>query len=132
MRQSPYIETFYHHPPPRVTIDSGATANMIRLSAVKTFGAETIHKSSYLANESSPLTITGETRLTFVRDHHNFLFEGLIVEHLDVDILAGIPFRSATTQKCVQPNVSFWAMGNLRVQVKPQSASQSSSPPANL
>lgn len=34
----------------------------------------------------------GETRLTFVRDNHKLYFEGLVVENLDSEVLAGIPF----------------------------------------
>jgi len=38
------------------------------------------------------LTAIGATQQTFVRDDHNRLFECLIIQHLDVDILAEIPF----------------------------------------
>ena len=34
----------------------------------------------------------GETRLTFTRGSHELFFEGLVVENLDTEILAGIPF----------------------------------------
>jgi hypothetical protein len=34
VRQSPYLDTFYGHVPVRLTIDSGATGNMIRTSTV--------------------------------------------------------------------------------------------------
>ena len=54
-----------------------------------------IHKSTQSAHQadgSSPLSVVGETSLKFTRDGHEFLFEGLVVETLDVDVLAGIPF----------------------------------------
>ena len=41
---------------------------------------------------SSPLQVVGETRLTFSRDSHGLHFEGLVVEDLDTEILAGIHF----------------------------------------
>lgn len=78
----------------RVTIDSGATGNMMRLSAVQRLGVE-IQQSSQSAHEadgSSPLKVFGETRLGLARGDHLFHFEGLDVENLDVDVLAGTPF----------------------------------------
>jgi len=45
VRQSPYIDTFFGHHQARVIIDSGATGNMIRLSAVQRLGAEIWHSS---------------------------------------------------------------------------------------
>ena len=51
VRQSPYLDTFYHHHPVRVTIDSGATGNMIRLSTVKKIGTE-IRKSAQSCRSS--------------------------------------------------------------------------------
>ena len=94
VRMSPYIDTFYRHHQARITIDSGATGNMIRHSTAKMFGAEikTTSQSAHQADGSSPLTVVGETKLTFVRNEHNFVFEGLVVKNLDVDILAGTPF----------------------------------------
>lgn len=38
------------------------------------------------------LKVVGETRTYFQRDSHSLLFEGLVVENLDSDVLAGIPF----------------------------------------
>ncbi|XP_078384150.1 LOW QUALITY PROTEIN: uncharacterized protein LOC144666624 [Oculina patagonica] len=43
VRQSPYIDTFVGHHQARVIIDSGATGNMIRLSAVQRLGARISH-----------------------------------------------------------------------------------------
>jgi hypothetical protein len=94
VRQSPYIDAFHGHRPIRITIDSGATGNMIRASTARDLHA-TVTKSSQSAHQadgSSPLFVTGETRITFVRDNRRFLFEGLVVENLDVSILAGTPF----------------------------------------
>lgn len=94
VRQSPYLDTFSDHQPCRLTIDSGATGNMIRLSTATRLGA-IISKSSQSAHQadgSSPLKVSGETRLILTRDNKSFRFEGLVVENLDVDILAGMPF----------------------------------------
>lgn len=106
--QSPYIDRFYHHYPARIIIDSCATGNMIRLSAVKRLEAY-IHKSlqsAHQADGSSPLKVIGEMQLIFLRDNQEFLFEGLIVEHHDVNILAGAPFVES-----INVVTSSWAMG---------------------
>ncbi|VDI67074.1 Hypothetical predicted protein [Mytilus galloprovincialis] len=94
IQQSPYIDAYYGHNPTRLTIDSGATGNMIRASAATKLNAKitSSSQSAHQADGSSPLTVVGETRLTFTRDKHQLYFEGLVVENLDSDILAGIPF----------------------------------------
>ena len=96
-RQSPYIDSFYAHHPLRITLDSGATGNMIRHSIVTRLGCQVTpsSQSAHQADGSSPLKVVGETRLSFTRDNQEFSFEGLVVENLDVDILAGTPFMEA-------------------------------------
>ena len=94
VKQSPYINTYYSHHPIRVTIDSGAEINMIRTALTKYIGAE-ITKSSQIALQvdgHSPLTVVGETRITLTRDNKSFLLEALVVDNLEVDVLAGVPF----------------------------------------
>lgn len=94
IRQSPYLDTFHKHHHVRLTIDSGATGNMIRLSTAVLLDAkiQSTSQSAHQADGSSPLNVVGETRLFFTRDDHSLYFEGLVVDNLDVDILAGIPF----------------------------------------
>ena len=65
VRQSPYIDAFCGHHMVRVTIDSGATSNMIRQSTAVRLGCD-IKKSSQSAHQadgSSPLIIIGETSI---------------------------------------------------------------------
>ncbi|CAG2246128.1 unnamed protein product [Mytilus edulis] len=102
IQQSPYIDAYYGHNPTRLTIDSGATGNMIRASAATKLNAKitSSSKSAHQADGSSPLTVVGETRLTFTRDKHQLYFEGLVVENLNSDILAGIPFMEKTPGSC--------------------------------
>ena len=66
IRQSPYIDTFHGHNHVRLTIDSGATGNMIRLSTVRRLNAkvDATKQSAKQADGSSPLNVMGETRLT--------------------------------------------------------------------
>ena len=91
IRQSPYIDAFFKHHPVRITIDSGATGNMMRASTARHLGVK-VSKSSQSAHQADPLVISGETHVTFSRNDVEMFFEGLIVEDLDTDILAGIPF----------------------------------------
>ena len=77
----------------RLTIDSGATENVVRHSTAQRLRAPITFTSQsvYQADGFSPLQFIGETRLRFLRDSREFVFEGLIVENLDVDVLAGTP-----------------------------------------
>ena len=58
VRQSPYVDVFFHHHSARITIDSGATGNMIRLSTVKRLGA-VILKSSVSPSGRWLVTLKG-------------------------------------------------------------------------
>jgi hypothetical protein len=49
-------------------------------------------QSVHQADGSCPLRVVGETRLSFHRDGKEFIFEGLVIENLDVDVLASTPF----------------------------------------
>ena len=93
-RQSPYMDVFHGHHVIRVTIDSGATGNMIRYSLVKRLGFEIIPsaQSVHQADGCSKLHVVGETLISFTRDNKEFKFEGLVVGNLDLDVLAGTPF----------------------------------------
>jgi hypothetical protein len=93
VRQSPYMNIFHGHQVVRITVDSGDTGNMIRSSTATRL--VTISKSSQSAHQadgSSPLHTVGETRLSLTRDGKSFTFEWLVVENLDVEVLAGTPF----------------------------------------
>ena len=90
----PYFDVFYEHHTVRITIDSGAIGNMIRASTTKAIGCNITDssQSAHQADGSSPLDVIGETRLTFTRNGKYFTFVGLVVENLDVEVLAGTPF----------------------------------------
>ena len=99
-RQSPYLDMFYAHHPVRVTIDSGATGNMIRHTVIQHLGCQVAPSSQsvHQADGSSPLHVVGETRFPFTHGGHlssSFIFEGLVVENLDEDVLAGTPFMES-------------------------------------
>ena len=95
--QSPFLHAFYGHHPLRLTIDTGAETNMMRASLAKHIGAK-ITKSSQTALQAdgrTPLTVVGETRLPLIRQGRPLTLEALVVENLDVDILAGTPFMAS-------------------------------------
>ena len=67
---------------------------MMRASTTHALGCSVTptSQSAHHADGSSPLDVVGETRLTFTRDKYVFHFEELVVENLDVEVLAGTPF----------------------------------------
>ena len=97
VRQYPYLNTFYRPDSVRITIESGATGNIICLSTVQKLKVEICKsaQSAYQGDGSSPLKVIGETKLSFTRRKHVFQCEGLVVENLDVVVLAGSPFMEA-------------------------------------
>ena len=96
-RQSPYMDVFHGHRVVRITIESGATGNMIRHSTAKHLGCPIISSAQSLqqADGSSQLQVVGEIQTSFTRDDTDFTFKGLVVEDLDVEVLAGTPFMEA-------------------------------------
>ena len=93
-KQSPFFKAFYLHNPLRLTLDSGAETNMIRETVAKSIGAN-ICKSSQLARQAdglTPLKVIGETHLVLSRGGTNLHLDALVVEDLDVEVLAGTPF----------------------------------------
>ena len=67
---------------------------MIRHSTAKHLGCPIISsaKSVQQADGFSQLQVVGEIRTSFTRDNTDFTLEGLVVENLDVEVLAGTPF----------------------------------------
>ena len=105
---SPFLDVFHEHHPVRLTLDSGATGNMIKATLAHELNAKIVNttQSAKQADGLSHLKVLGETRLTFTRDDKQFFFEGLVVEKLGVDVLAGTVFLTANdiairTAKCM-------------------------------
>ena len=94
---TPYIDVFYRHKTPRITIDSGATANLVRKSTADWLGL-TISKSTQAAGQAdgtSQLDVVGETQALFTFGKLHLAFQGLVATNLDTEILAGTPFMVA-------------------------------------
>ena len=87
---------FHGHVPIQVTLDSGATGNLISSHAAKHIGAhiQPTSQGAHQADGNSPLEVVGETHLTLTMDHKVFHFEGLVVNNLDGDTLGGVPFMA--------------------------------------
>ena len=70
---------------------------MIRLSTVQKLKVEICKsaQSAHQADGSSPLQVIGEIKLSFTRGQNVFQFEGLVVENVDVEVLAGTPSMKA-------------------------------------
>ena len=79
-----------------ITIDSGATSNMIQASFAKRLGIK-IHQSvqhALQADGRTPLTVLGEVHTSFTRGSYSFPFDGLVIKELEVNVLGGTPFMS--------------------------------------
>ena len=94
VRSSPQFNTFFHHSPLTITIDTGAETNLIRESTAKMIKCpiEPSSQVAFQADGKTSLNVVGETHITLTRDNLDFQFSGLVVNDLDVDILAGVPF----------------------------------------
>ena len=94
VRPSPEFNTFYDHNSLTITLDTGAETNLMRESVARAINCpiESSSQIAYQADGSTQLNVVGETHVVLTRDNLSFAFSGLIVNDLDVDILAGVPF----------------------------------------
>ena len=95
--KSPYFEAFCKHYPVQLTLDTGAETSMMKSSLTRSIGAP-ITKSSQQALQAdglTPLAVVGETRLILSRADKHLALDALVVDDLDVDVLAGTPFLIA-------------------------------------
>ena len=92
--KAPLFKVFRNHKPAELILDSGSESSLIKLSKVQSLGVPILatQQTAVQADGCSPLSVVGETRFEFVRDGLSLLFDGLIVEDMDVEIIAGIPF----------------------------------------
>jgi len=96
-KQSPYFKAFYKHFPLQLTLDTSAEVSMIRASSAELIGV-TVKKSNHAALQAdgvTPLQIAGECHFTLSRDGIDLELEALVVNELNVDIFAAIPFMSS-------------------------------------
>ena len=96
-KRSPTLKVFHKHHAITLTLDTGAELNMIKTSVAKTIGAhiKSTDQNARQADGLTPLKIAGETHVTLVRGKNVFQLDALVVDNLDVDILAGVTFMSS-------------------------------------
>ena len=75
-------------------LDSGGETNMILEATAVSIGAKIkpTTQAALQADGKSHMSVKGETSVTLYFGNKPFKFEGLVVEHLDVPVLAGMPF----------------------------------------
>ena len=103
-RKSPQLNVFYRQQPVKLTLDTGAETSMIKASLTRSLGL-TIDKSSQKALQAdgtTPLHVIGEVHVSLSRGNKPLALDALVVEELDVDVLAGIPFLT-TNDISVRP-----------------------------
>ena len=96
IKQSPHLDTFYGSFPIRLTIDSGAETNLVRTSVASKINAKIIPstQTAVQADGATPLKVRGETNLILTRDNLKLTLKALVVDDIDVEVLAGVPFMS--------------------------------------
>ena len=94
INKSPTISMYYHHHSVTLTLDSGAETNMIKESTAKSIGARisASTQTALQADGKTSLKVKGETKLQLTRENKLFVLEALVIEDIDTEILAGVPF----------------------------------------
>ena len=93
MDTSPFFFAFYKSHPVHVVVDTGDTSSLISLAFLKRAGINfkaTSHSAR--AVDKTPLHISGEIKVTLQFGDIDLPITALVVEKLDCDILAGVPF----------------------------------------
>ena len=92
-KQSPHLKVFHNHHAVQLTLDTGAETSMIKSSIAQQIGA-TIQKNKQTALQAdgiTPLSVVGKVHLNLSRNSHTLHLDALVVNNLDVDVLAGTP-----------------------------------------
>ena len=124
--QSPYLNTFSDHHPVRITLDTGATTNMVRASFAHAIQLPVTPASQKArqADGITPLDVIGEVHCQLTRDDHKFQLDALVVRQLDVDVLAGNPFLVANDIATRPAKRQIIIQGENIVQYGPQPGSR--------
>ena len=86
--QSPVLHTLYHQHPVQLTLDTGATSNMVHASFDQLYGFP-ITLASQMARQAdgvTPMDVTGEVHCSLTRGQWTFKLHALVVHQLDADI----------------------------------------------
>ena len=91
--KSPFFYCYYNEVPCKVTIDSGAESNIVSLSFVQRSCIK-MNKASQTARQldKSMIKTCGEININLHFGNITMTLSALVVESMDSDILAGVPF----------------------------------------
>ena len=109
-----------------MTVDSGATGNMIRFDVVKRLNLN-IRKNTQKSNQAdghSHLDIVGEVTIEFQFKEHRLILEALVAAKLDDEVLGGIPFMKKN-DVWVRPRKNLLGIGDATYTYKDQVSSTS-------
>ena len=90
---SPHFFGFCGHTPCKVLLDSGANSSLVLKAFLQLAGIDTKPTNhAALGANKSPIDLEGEVHFSIQFDNLTLSISALVVEKLDCDILAGVPF----------------------------------------
>ena len=94
--KSPHITAHYGHNAIKLTMDCGATSNLINITFAHRLGfpLKPACQGAHQADCRTPMSVLGETHILVSRGKWSFQFDALVVKELDIDFLAGMPLLS--------------------------------------
>ena len=115
-KQSPHFKAFCKQYPVKITLDTGAEISMVKASVAQHIDTviKKSNQSALQADGITPLAIVGETHIMLSRDNTELALDALVVNELDVDILAGISFMS-TNGISVRPAKQQILIGDTKI-----------------
>ena len=115
---SPYFHAYHNNHSIKITLDNGATVNLINEFTAMKMGLEIYpaSQSATQADSTTHLQIVGETRLTLTRNGIPPLkFEGLVVRGLGSEVLGGVPFQSVNDIHPRTAKKEIWFGDNIKL-----------------
>ena len=89
---SPFFFAFYKHHPCHIVIETGVTSSVVSQAFVKRSGIDIKNWYSARSADKSNLPVLGEVHFTLNFGNLDLPITALVIERLDCDIFAGIPF----------------------------------------
>ncbi len=112
---SPFINAFFNNHSVKIVLDTGATVNLIneRLANFLHLKIQPSNQTAKQADGITNLPVIGETRFTLFRNEIPLRFEGLVINGLESEVLAGIPFLKSN-DIAIRPSKSEIYIGDYR------------------
>ena len=109
IKTCPCFNVYYGNSVTTITLDCGAEADLIRYDVCLSLGIPIckFSQATTQADGKTPLNVVGEVNVTFTRGKHEFVFIGLVVTNLGVEILGSVPFmdRNDVTPRCAKKQI---------------------------